>query len=177
MQNKLFGVTSLHEFKSFIEEWITNLRTKRKVKRLTKMYPDYADDEYNSGDLKFIWGVKSRDDLSKSSVANMYTLNDATIVYNRRDKTYSLLIETAYWFDTKIDEVNYLENLLAKFREFMITNRYDTNFPYRFWMSPATANMLADTIPELYTEFRIFVEGYKVLYKINDNDKSLGVNV
>lgn len=55
-----------------------NARQKRLIRVYKKKYPDYIDDEYNCGNLKFIWGIKSYDDMS-SSDANMWTMNDIDI--------------------------------------------------------------------------------------------------
>ena len=128
-------------------------------------FPDWEDNEYNCGNLKFIWGIKSYDDLT-SMPANFYTMNDIDITYSRKSKLYSLGIETSYLFDNgKFGEAEYLNNLLQKFTEFMQENNYKTNEPYDLWMEMPDINMFAESIPELYTNFKIFVEGYKALYK------------
>ena len=41
-----------------------SVKHKYLVKKYSKKYTDYKDDEYNTGALKFIWGIKSSDDLS-----------------------------------------------------------------------------------------------------------------
>ena len=135
---------------------------KLKAHRYCKKYADYEHNEYNYFDLKFIWGEVSCDNLNGSE-ANLYTLNDIDIVYNRKTKKYMLGIETVYYFEDKREEVEYLEMLLVQLHKFMIENCYDTNYEYSLWHSPHLITE-ADSIPELYTNFKLFVAGYKLLY-------------
>ena len=121
-------------------------------------------DPYDCGDIQFIWGVKSSDDVS-SGPANLYTMNDIDITYSKKTHLYSLGVETVYLFmDGKQGEVKYLNELLKKFTQFMIDNNYDINDPYNLRMDQPHVNMFAESIPELYTQFRIFVEGFKAVY-------------
>lgn len=132
--------------------------------KLKRLYSDYnGDDAYNCGTLKFIWGVKSWDCLS-SADACIYTMNDIDICYDRETKKYMLGVETAYMFDDKFAEVEYLDRLLSFFTKYMIDNNLSTEEPYFLWMSNSCTSMEAKTIEELYTNFKIFVEGYKALY-------------
>lgn len=132
--------------------------------KLKFIYSDYnGDDEYNCGTLKFIWGVKSFDDLS-SADACLYTMNDIDICYDRDINKYMLGVETAYIFKNQLAEVEYLDGLLSYFTKYMIDNNLSTEEPYFLWMGNPCTNMEAETIEELYTNFRIFVEGYKALY-------------
>jgi hypothetical protein len=73
-------------------------------------------------------------------------------------------VETAYMFEDKIDEVEYLDRLLSYFTKYMTDNNLSTEESYFLWMSNACTSMKADTIEELYTNFKLFVEGYKALY-------------
>ncbi len=82
------------------EHKINNIRSYFYNKHLQKLYPDYKEDEYNCGSLKFIWGIKSWDDLTGKD-SNIYTMNDIDITYNRKEKKYYLGIETAYLFKDK----------------------------------------------------------------------------
>lgn len=133
-------------------------------RKLKKLYPDYnGDDEYNCGTLKFIWGVKSWDDLCPADTC-LYTMNDIDICYDRETKKYMLGVETAYMFKDKLAEVEYLEGLLSYFTKYMIDNNLSTEEPHFLWMSSPCTSMEAKTIAELYTNFRIFIEGYKALY-------------
>lgn len=131
---------------------------------LTRKYPDYKADEYNCGELKFVWGVKSWDDLSEGN-ACMWTMNDIEIGYDRKTKEYSLSIETVYQFkDDNNGEVKYLDELLSAFTKYMEENNYCMDMPFDFWNCQSVDLWRAKSIPELYTSFRLFVEGYKSLY-------------
>ena len=119
-------------------------------------YPDYKDDEYNCGKLKFVWAVKSWDDLTGKD-ASMYTMNDIEIDYDRKNKEYILSMETIYGFKTgKTGEIAYLEGLLDAFTKFMIDNNYKMDEPFFFWNASSDL-WRAESIPLLYTQFRVFV--------------------
>lgn len=136
---------------------------------MKRKYPDWEDDDYNCGDLKFIWGIKSFDCLS-SAPANFYTMNDIDIIYSRKSGLYSLGIETAYTFESgKRGEAEYLNDLLQAFTQFMIDNNYKIDESHMLWMEIPSINCFAESIPNLYTQFRIFVEGYKAVYGGGDD--------
>ena len=128
-------------------------------------YPDYIEDEYNYGDLKFIWGIKSWDDLS-SKDANLYTMNDIDIIYDRGKKEYMLGIETIYSFDNgNEDEIKYLESLLDKFTDYMRENEYTTTQDKMcLTCIESSEPWRAETISELYIRFKIFVNGFKSVF-------------
>jgi len=131
--------------------WIDVLHCKMK-------YPDYADNEFNQGRLKHIWGVKSSID-TRSKESNMYTLNDIEIVYDRKNKLYFLHMQTQR-FESKKEERGYLQSLLLSFKDFMEDNGYDTNYQRNFLYSLPNVNSHAESIEELYTNFKMYVEGY-----------------
>lgn len=118
-------------------------------------------DEYSleTDDIKFIWGVKSFDNLSGSD-ANLYTMNDIDIVYDKKNSEYMLGVETAYLFDSFEAECNYLVDCLNAFTKYMDDNGLEKNEPYRLFMNDRYTNMRADSIGELYTNFKIFVDGF-----------------
>lgn len=139
------------------KDWVCSRYMKHK-------YPDWEDNEYNCGEIKFIWGIKSYDCLA-SGPANIYTMNDIDITYSRKTGLYSLGVETDYLFDEgKTGEVKYLDELLNEFTKFMNESGYNTNEPYTFLMCDPRTDCHSETIPELYTQFKIFVEGYKAVY-------------
>lgn len=123
---------------------------------MDKKYGDYA---LENDDFKFIWGIKSWDDLSGSD-CNMETMNDIDITYNKKTKKYILGIETAYMFDSKEGECQYLKDCLNAFTKYMNTNDIRIEEPFMLFMSNPCTHMSAKTIEELYTYFRIFVEGF-----------------
>ena len=152
-----------------ITSWFDRTRHQLYCAHMKRKYPDWEDNLDNCEDIKFIWGIKSSDDLS-SSPANLYTMNDIDIIYSRNTGLYSLGVETAYKFrDGKQGEATYLSDLLKAFTDFMVDNDYDVDAPYMLWMSQPNINCFAESIPELYTQFRIFVEGYKAAYRGKKN--------
>ena len=92
-----------------------------------KRCEDNCINECETKDMKFVWGLQSYDDLSKSNTANLYTMNDIDLIYLKDEKKYVLGIETAYLFDNKSGEYKYVKYLLNKFTEFMGQNNYDTS--------------------------------------------------
>ena len=150
---------------------IQNIIYKIKIFIYKRQYSDYVDNAYNAGSLKFIWGIKSYDCLV-SQPANLYTMNDIDVTYDRKSKLYMLGIETAYMFecDKKQGECEYLRNLLKAFTQFMEENGYDTNYEYEMFFGTPTISTSAESIEELYTNFKIFVEGFCNVYD-NKNEK------
>ena len=116
-------------------------------------------DDYYYENMEFVWGVKSWDDLTGAD-ANLHTMNDIDIIYDKDEKIYMLSVETAYMFDSYVDECEYLQNCLNAFTKYMDDNglKKDTRFDL-FMGSPCTS-MEAKTIEELYINFKIFVNGY-----------------
>lgn len=139
------------------------VKSKKEMKRCKKMYPDWEDNEFNCGPLKFIWGVLSEDNI-RPCEPSFYSLNDIDICYNRDTKKYLLGIETIYLFETAEEEIEYLERLLKEFTKYT----KETHRKYRkndFGLKPLSHGELfvADSIEELYFNFKLFVHGYKDL--------------
>lgn len=124
-------------------------------------FDDYEDDynPYENEMIKFVWGVKSWDDLTGAD-ACLYTMNDIDIIYDKNAKMYMLGVETAYLFKTYGDECQYLQDCLKAFTKYMDDNGLSKNEPYNLWMQNPCTNMEAETIEELYTNFKIFVDGF-----------------
>ena len=87
-------------------------------------------------------------------------MNDIDIVYDKKNSEYMLGVETAYLFDSFEAECNYLVDCLNAFTKYMDDNRSKKNEPYRLFMNDLYINMRADSIGELYTNFKIFVDGF-----------------
>lgn len=137
------------------------------IRRYRKAYPDFIQaTAFDCGTHKFIWGVKSQDEHS-SLPASFRTLNDIGITFDRSTRRFILDIETAYWFDNSDETLAFLDKLLEYFTTYMDENGYDKNAPYDFWMSQPARLFEEETIPGLYTAFRIFVEGYAKVHECN----------
>ena len=151
-----------------LEAKVDEIRSHFYNKKMKALYPDYEDNAYNCGSLKFVYGVKSYDDLTNQN-CSFYTMNDFDIYYDRETKLYSLGIETAYGFEShrKRGECDYLKKLLEIFTKYMDENKLYKNFDLcLFCMQPEITNK-GGSIEELYANFKLFVLGYCELYKHN----------
>ena len=152
---KFFPFKQIYDFRSE--------RGWRKEEKYNKeMDEKYGDCSLETDDFKFIWGIKSYDDLSCTD-ACLYTMNDIDIIYDKKKKEYILGIETAYLFKTYNDECKYLSDCLKAFTKYMDDNGLNKNEPFRLFMNNPCTNMVANSIEELYTNFKIFVNGYLTL--------------
>lgn len=148
------------EIQYFIEGIIYRLNTmKYKLK-----YKDYSEEDGTQlGNLKFIWGIKSQDNIVKCP-ANLHTMNDIDITFDREKQVYMLGIETAYVFNNKEAECDYLKELLNYFANYMYRNKLKTDCSYGLFMSDLSIEFEAKSIEELYIKFKVFVEGYCKVY-------------
>lgn len=159
LSNIYYGTIVKHFPFKQMDHFLTKRAYKKENKYVEEMDKKYGDYTLETDDYKFIWGVKSFDDLSGANVC-MYTMNDIDIVYDKKRKVYILEVETAYMFETHAAECDYLLECLNAFTKYMDDNGLNKNEPYRFFMNNLCANTEAETIEELYTNFKIFVSGY-----------------
>ena len=145
-----------------IDYFLTNRAWRKEEKYIKEMDKEYGDYTLETDDFKFIWGIKSYDDLSCTD-ACLYTMNDIDIIYDKKKEEYILGIETAYLFKTYNDECKYLSDCLKAFTKYMNDNGLNKNEPFRLFMNNPCTNMVANSIEELYTNFKIFVNGYLTL--------------
>ena len=142
-----------------IDNLLTEISLRKENKYAEEMDKKYGNYALETDDYKFIWGVKSWDDLSGAD-ACMFTMNDIDITYDKKKKVYMLGVETAYMFDTHEGECKYLKDCLNAFTKYMDDNGLKKNEPYRLFINNPCTSMEAETIEELYTNFKIFVNGY-----------------
>lgn len=135
---------------------ISSIREDRHCERMDRKYGNCMQED---DDYKFIWGVKSLDDLSGQNV-NMYTMNDIDVVYDKKEKKYMLGVETAYVFKDYEAECKYLRECLRAFTKYMNDNNLSTQEHFVLFMNNTCCDVKADTIEELYTNFKIFVDGF-----------------
>lgn len=131
-------------------------------KRLKKKYPKWNSDNW-IGDLEFIWGVKSYDCLARCD-ANIHTMNDIEIDYDHNENKYLLSIETAYLFKDKLAECEYLRGLLKCFEEYMDNNNIEKDSPDGLFIRNIGIDFKADSIQQLYWDFKLYVNGFCSLY-------------
>lgn len=142
-----------------IDDFRTEIAWRKEEKYFKEMNEKYGDCSLETDDMKFIWGIKSWDCLSPSD-ANLNTMNDIDITYDKEKKAYMLGVETAYIFKSYADECQYLQACLKAFTKYMDDNGLNKNEPYRLFMNNLGTNMTAETIEELYVNFKIFVDGF-----------------
>jgi hypothetical protein len=140
------------------------------TKKIAEEYwEEYNEDFTENSSMKFIWGLKSYDDLS-SYDANLETMNDIDLIYLKDEKKYILSVETVYMFSSKEAEKKYFKALLDKFTEWMEEQGYDTNSTlnpygdmYEIFTSGININTEFDTIEDAYRTFKLLVNGYLTL--------------
>ena len=132
---------------------------KMEEKHNKKMKRKYGDYTLENDEIKFVWGIIGTGELSGKQ-PNLYTMNDIEIIYHKKEKRYYLDIETAYLFQTSDEECRFLRNCLSYFSNFMDENGLSKMKPYNLFMSRPDINMAAESLEELYTNFRLFVDGF-----------------
>ena len=141
-----------------------SLEIAKEEKNQEKANREYGNYMLEDDNLKFIWGMKSADDFTGCK-CNLYTMNDIDITYDKKNKVYYLGIETAYIFKNHQAECDYLKGLLNGFTIYMDTNKLNKNEEFMLFMGNPCIDTTAKSIEELYTNFRIFVEGYCKIYE------------
>lgn len=142
---------------------------KHEEKISEEYYDDYNEDFTENSSMKFIWGLKSYDDLSGCDT-NLETMNDIDLIYLKDEKKYILSVETVYMFSSKEKEKEYFKALLNKFTEWMEEQEYNTNSTlnpygdiYEIFTRGININTEFDTIENAYRTFKLLVNGYLTL--------------
>lgn len=139
---------------------IDKLMTYFEYKRYEKNYID----EYETKNIKFIWGIKSWDCLSQSENANLHTMNDLDLIYVKDEDKFILSVETIYLFeDGYSSEKQYIKSLLDKFTDWMISQGYNIDQPmalYEIFTEGHNINTHFNSIEDAYNTFKIMVEGF-----------------
>ena len=165
LSNIWYGKLSKHFPFNIIQYFID----KHEEKNTEEYYDDYNEDFTENSSMKFIWGLKSYDDLS-SCDANLETMNDIDLIYLKDEKKYVLGVETVYMFNSKEAEKEYFKTLLDKFTKWMEEQEYDTNATlspygdmYEIFTNGININTHFDTIEDAYRTFKLLVNGYLTL--------------
>ena len=124
-----------------------------KWQREKNKFDKYYISEYETTDVKFIWGLKSLDDLCDCD-ANLYTMNDLALIYLKDEDKYVLGLETIY--------------MLYNFTKFMENNEYDTTHEFSLYEDISILNHF-DSIEDAYAAFKMYVNGFCSLdNRLND---------
>lgn len=128
---------------------------------IKKLFKKKEESNTQVGEYKFIWGVKSYDDLTTSE-PNLYTMNDLDICYNEKEGTYILGIETIYMFNNRVSKDQYLAQLLTSFYDYLVNNNlFNASFdPTNLYVYNDGKLFEAKTLTELYYKFKLFVNGF-----------------
>lgn len=130
-------------------------------------YEDDYSDPYENEIMKFIWGVKSWDDLTDSD-ACLYTMNDIDLLYLKDQKKYLFSIETIFDFAKEEYKLDYLKRCLDAFTKFMVENGYDIEVkPHWWYVFRNGMNEHFDSIEECYGMFKFLVNGYCNMQEVN----------
>lgn len=125
-------------------------------------YEEYEcyDDPYENEIIKFIWGIKSWDDLCDAD-ACLYTMNDIELDYLKNEGNYVLSLETIFEFDKEEYKLDYLRGCLDAFTKFMIENGYNTDVKPHWWhVFGEGMNAHFSSIEECYGMFKMLVNSY-----------------
>ena len=144
-----------------IYEWNMNRRFDKEMKDFDKTVAKYGCCENDN--YKLLFGIISTDDLSVSRSANLYTMNDIDLLYDKEANKYLLSIETIFYFKNKSGYINYLKFLLDEMTKFMVDNGYDINYKIsmcELFSDGIMGNCEGDSVEECYAKFRILVDGY-----------------
>lgn len=140
-----------------------NRDLKKSKARCRREYIDWEDDEFNMLDNKFIWGYN----VDPAKTPSFLSWDEAYVYFNRKTKKYYMVVDTTFYTkQLEVDqsaeaaraEIGRLFQIADAFRDFLIENnlRQRADF-YSFQDS----FLCADSLTELYTKFRIQLEGYK----------------
>lgn len=116
-------------------------------------------------ELKFIWGIISRDYLSDQP-ASEHTLNDFDIYYDPDTKRYNYDIEAIYNFkDSEFEEVIYLKMIFKEFTKWMRKKGYNTNYkPILFSVFCEDHYQYGfESIEQLYAHFKLMCMGFALM--------------
>ena len=121
------------------------------------------DELYDISGMKCVCGIKSYDDMSGSSEASLYTMNDFDITYLEDEKKYVLSVETVYEFSEKNGDKNYINRILSNFTAWMIDNGYNTNYKvslYDLFTEGLNITSHFNSIEQAYAVFKVIANAF-----------------
>ena len=134
-----------------------------------KHFPDWKDDEYNCGDLKFLWGISY---LGGRTPASFCTLNFASLYYSRIKERYFLDLDLS---DCKTLNSFYmiLDGIYMGLQNYLISQEIKLIYPLPHEI-PFNFDLSADTLEELFYQFYIILKGMggplfgsKIIYELS----------
>lgn len=135
-------------------------------------HDENEDEDYSSifdGRSVFLWGVKSGDDML-TTPANLHTMNDIDLTYDRETLDFIIGVETIYWFDTVYGEIIHYSNLLVELRDWLVKNKIievpfstaidDGILEHEDGIKYFPSSLHGKTIPEVAMKFQKAVKTY-----------------
>lgn len=118
----------------------------------------------NREKVKFVWGIKSANDVS-GRPCDMYTLNDFDIWYDPITKSYHYDIETAYDFRGMTGQEKYLKMIFKEFTKWMRKKGHDTDYKPQIYdlFSCDRWKCGFETLEELYADFKLKCMGFALM--------------
>ncbi len=129
---------------------------KKELRKFSKKYPSYKK-LYEEG--KVLGGLEQVISFDGNNIHG----SDFDICYDLEKKIYMLSLETAFIGPIGSErswEVPYLKDALKKFTEYMKENNLNTQIRPMLFMSQLNLKMVAESVEELYSNFRVFVYGF-----------------
>ena len=136
----------------------------KKINRAIEQHIEEQCWEEYEKEWEFVWGIRSQDDLHVEQEANLYSMNDFEILYNKASKYYTMSIETIYCFERGIKgEQDYVSYILEEFTKWMKQKKYSINHiteMNKIFIEATNVNTKFNSIEELYCYFKILANGF-----------------
>lgn len=130
------------------------VRAKQEKERCRRQYPDWKDDEYNCGPLKYILGIQANGTAARS----FNTLNDLDIYFNRDTQKFVLSVDFTKTFDNIKEQKYWLRFLLIKLTKALSIDKSKFDFSEIDLCDGEL--FIANSLIELYCKFFVFVNGF-----------------
>ena len=139
-----------------INKWLKKelKRAKQLRKYCKKHFPDWRDDEYNCGDLKFLWGLTAGCDAA--AAPSFCTNNIAVFYYSRIYKKYYLDID--FSCKNNKEAIKMLDYVYHHFYLYVLNH----NLPKKIikLQTPFELTLTGDSEMEVLSKFKILLDGY-----------------
>lgn len=143
--------------KKKINRWLKKeLKQAKKLRRYCKKhFSDWEDNEYNCGDLKFLWGLISGCDAA--AAPSFCTNNIAIFYYSRIYKKYYLDIDLSCTDNKEIMKM--LDYVYHQFSLY-IRDRHLSSTIIKLQM-PFELTLVGDSEMEVFYKFKMLLDGYE----------------
>jgi len=157
-ENKIINLPIIKQIYNKIE----SIKEQKYTQELIDVHKIWIS-EKETDEMLYIWGILSADNLSNSTEANFWTMNDLDLIYHKDTNKYFISVETIYEFLTPEAKYNYMKNLLDQFTNWMNGNNYNTKKEldlYEVFTEGIDLNTQFNSIEDAYIAFKLIVNGY-----------------